>query len=102
MPKRTIKRTKPKTCRLCLAETKQGALCKRLSACKIGCRYFCFQHAKIFGGIYKPKEKCNEKLKICKPCKSPTHEFPCKKKTTVFFNSKDFEEWCQMVRAKRV
>lgn len=90
-----------KECRYCLAETKQGKLCKRLAACKIGCRYFCFQHAKMFGGVYTPRKSCKEKLLQCKPCSSPKRKFPCTKRHTVFVKDEDFDEWCDMIKSRR-
>lgn len=89
-----------KTCGHCLAETKQGKMCKRLATCKIGCDYFCFQHAKMFGGTYAPKKACEENLKSC-VYDDEGRVYPCKAANTVFFKDSDFEEYFDLLRAEK-
>lgn len=90
-----------KNCNLCLATTTRNKLCKRKATCRLGCNNFCYQHAKMYSGKHKPRKKCVENLSMCKSCKFKTQDFPCKKKRTVFMNYEDFEEWCEMVRARK-
>lgn len=91
----------PTDCNLCLAVTSTGSLCKRKSQCKIGCNFFCWQHALKHGGIYEPHKKCSEKLKKCAPKENKNIDinkikFPCTAQTSVFFNKEDYKEFRDM------
>lgn len=86
-------------CDLCLSPTKNGTLCKRTAACKIGCKFFCWQHVLKYGGTYNvEKQKCKSKLKICD---KRTVKFPCKKKFTVFFNKEEYEDYRKLKKSKK-
>nr|QBK86533.1 MAG: hypothetical protein LCMAC102_03280 [Marseillevirus LCMAC102] len=80
-------------CKKCIAKTQTGILCKRYASCKIGCNYYCWQHAKN-----KVKKRCvDKKIYKCGSCKKlKTQKYPCVKKKTVFHQEDEMAEFCQL------
>lgn len=99
-----ISYSKLQTCKYCKARTSRNIPCKRLSACHVGCRNFCAQHAEKLGGTIRKKNsrvhKCHEpKISICN---KHTTSFPCKKKLTYFWSRKSYEKYRKLNRKSRV
>lgn len=91
-------------CKDCTAFTKNGS-CKRRAACNYGCKNYCWQHARMFGGVYIKGRKCKPppKIKKCphKLCKRGSDiVFPCKKKRHVFNDLQDVKEYCDLRRER--
>ncbi len=85
---------KRKNCRKCVAETLKGKLCKRSASCRIGCNYYCWQHAEM-----RSAGKCKEKkVHVCKKCGKKKQKYPCVKKRTVFNKKEEKEEYCKLKR----
>lgn len=99
-----ISKSIKRSCGYCKAYTVKNKPCKRLTACNIGCKYFCSQHAEQYGGSVTRKGK-----KIIK-CISPTIEkcsckdlsnIPCKRKLSFFFKEKDLKHYCENKPVRR-
>lgn len=94
-----VRLSKKRKCRTCMALTKEGKLCKRTASCQLGCNLFCWQHAKQ----HKENEFCvDHNIKQCKRGCDKPQTFPCLKKRTIFRNQQEFDEYCELRRAKRV
>lgn len=89
------------SCKLCLGETKLGTVCKRPASCKIGCKHFCWFHAKKYGGSHTKGSKCMENMSRCKRCNEQgPKRFPCKIKHTIFLTESEYNDYCNMRRAR--
>lgn len=74
--------------------------CKRKASYDMGCKFFCWQHAKEYGGeVDIESNYCKEKIPECSSCNSNS-VFPCRKKLTVFSRQKDFNEYCSLKSKK--
>lgn len=91
------------SCNYCFASTQTGGKCKRLASCKLGCKYYCFQHVQMHGGKYKKGEKCKEKLKKCPFIRDKVHksDFPCKRANTVFTRVSEWKEYRNLWKSKK-
>ena len=103
---KTPKDKTPKECEFCVGQTKTGGICKRRAQCQSGCEYFCWQHAKSYGGNYAPmkgrknthRRVCSEPdINDCNVC-LPDNTYPCKiGYHTLFFNEQEMKEHCDAV-----
>jgi hypothetical protein len=89
-------------CGLCVAQTRTGTPCKRKAACKVGCKYLCWQHVTSLGGEYNAKAKeCSDETRHCKKCKKIEKlKVPCRKKRTIFYTKEDYAEYCATRKAR--
>lgn len=95
-----VKRSKKSKCRTCMAITHDGTLCKRLASCQLGCKLFCWQHAKR----HETGTSCKSpRIKSCKKGCDPTNQqFPCLKKRTIFRSEKEFRKYCDLKASRKV
>lgn len=82
-------------CGYCFAKTAAGELCKRLATCKLGCKFYCYQHAQKYGGKYVKKSVCNDNIPSCL---SEPRRFPCSIKRTLFMTQREWNN--QKIRRK--
>lgn len=84
-------------CEFCVAHTKKGSLCKRPALCKKGCKYFCWQHTRTYGGKYN-KKVCNDPaMDGCEVCEDG-NTYPCTVGYhSVFFSEAEMKEYCDLI-----
>ena len=79
-------------CKKCQGSTSKGLPCKRAASCRVGCKYFCWQHADNYSrkaGCSKKTSSSKESLSKKKPVKKgsgkkkPVVRKTCYKKKTV-------------------
>ena len=75
-------------CKQCRAKNEEGVQCGRKASCKVGCRYYCWQHSKSYekgkGCVRKPRDstkkstgkatKKKEKVVVCKQCRAKNEQ----------------------------
>ncbi len=97
-----------KDCEYCFGQTATGAQCQRKASCHIGCKYFCWQHAKKYGGkVYKrrvskstPKGRCRDPdMQECGSCVDlKSIDYPCTiGYHSIMFNPKEYKEYCDLI-----
>src|SRR6185503_12124304 len=70
----------------CQSLTKNKTKCKRVVNCKLGCEYFCWQHA----AVYKKGKVCQDP--IISPCRvaGKKQYYPCKQRSVIYWNDEQY------------